>query len=143
MSAAPVECVGTSPHPGSDLPPCHSRRDYWPLEGIFFCAHPRVHVRDNLVSVAICRICSRFLEPPPAEFRPYPVILTSERQGPCLHLGDQVGLRECSTCQGNVKLKVFGCSHPAHGETTLPDCERCVDYERRLSKATKLTWSVG
>jgi hypothetical protein len=88
-------------------------------------------------------MCSRFLEPPPAEFRPYPVILTSERQGSCLHLGAQVGHRECPSCQGNVKLKVFECSHPGHGETTMRDCEQCVDYERPLAKRATLTWSIG
>jgi hypothetical protein len=46
-------------------------------------------------------------------------------------LGEETGLRDCPSCLGNVRLKVFACSHPAHGETTLQDCGACADHEER------------
>ena len=47
---------------------------------------------------------------------------------PCRYLGQQTGERSCPTCSGNVRLKVFACSHAAHVETTLPECGACGDY---------------
>ena len=45
----------------------------------------------------------------------------------CAHLGPATGaLRECPTCQGNVRQKVFACA--VHGDTTIRDCRRCRDY---------------
>jgi hypothetical protein len=44
-------------------------------------------------------------------------------------LGEQIGTRDCPSCRGKVRLKVFACSHPAHGETTLPDCDLCEDFQ--------------
>ena len=46
----------------------------------------------------------------------------------CQHLGSQTGERNCPTCAGNVRLKVFACSHPLHRETTLPECSTCRDF---------------
>jgi hypothetical protein len=47
----------------------------------------------------------------------------------CTFLGPQTGSRECPTCRGKVRLKVFACGHPAHAETTLPDCDMCQDFQ--------------
>ena len=71
------------------LPPCHSRRDVDPAREIYFCAHPRVHIRNQLVTPPNCRICSYWLEPPPAEFRVMPKgpLL---RDDPCRHLGEVI-----------------------------------------------------
>src|SRR5688572_29136967 len=143
MSGAKIHPESPLNQPQYDLPPCESRRDYWSSQGVFFCAHPNVHTQNNLVSTAICRACPHSHEPPPSDFRPYPAILALERTGTCLHLGEQVALRDCSTCSGHVQIKVFACSHPSHGETTFADCERCVDYERPLGKASNVVWAVG
>lgn len=60
------------------------------------------------------------------------------RAQPCVWLGPPVMangvqvLRECRTCQGNVRLKVSGCNHPGHAAeptTTSKECERCSDYQ--------------
>lgn len=47
---------------------------------------------------------------------------------PCVHLGPQKGEVDCSTCSGRTRLKLYVCSHPAHGETTLDYCRGCCDY---------------
>lgn len=62
-----------------------------------------------------------------------------ERAGPCVYLGealrDAAGLgvtRDCATCRGTVRSKVFGCGHPGHdGTTTLKECQSCRDYAPR------------
>ncbi len=110
-----------------NLPPCHSRRPV-PIAGFAFCAHPRMHAPANLVTPEICKLCGYWREPPPPSFRP--VVLTKPR-GPCVHLGPQTGLRECATCAGRVRVKVFACAHPRHGETTLAECASCPDHEAR------------
>jgi hypothetical protein len=80
-------------------------------------------------------------QPPPA--RPTPSVadpaLAVTRPGPCVFLGLPVpgedgapATRDCATCRGNVRLKVFACLHPAHEEqpeTTARDCRGCGDYE--------------
>lgn len=114
------------------LPPCASRRDFDPEQGLYFCAHPQVHAANQLVTSAICGLCSRWRDEPPRQFRPFPTKPFVRRDGPCMYLGRQVGLRECPTCRGQVQLKVFDCGHPQHDTTTLPDCSSCFDYERRL-----------
>jgi hypothetical protein len=48
---------------------------------------------------------------------------------PCVHLGPATGeLRDCASCQGNVRSKLFACA--VHGDCTLKDCQpgRCRDY---------------
>ena len=112
-----------------DLQPCHSRRDFDPSRGLFFCAHPRMHAKNNLVTAPVCRVCRFWAQPPPAHFRPFPAASTPQRAGPCRFLGDVVELRECESCRGQVKLKVFACNHLLHGKTTLAGCETCLDYQ--------------
>src|SRR5437667_10753503 len=97
------------------LPPCHSRRDVDPANGLYFCAHPRLHIRNQLVTPANCRACSFWLEPPPATFRVMPKG-PLVRDEPCRYLGEVIELRPCKTCRGDVKVKVFACGHPAHEE---------------------------
>lgn len=47
----------------------------------------------------------------------------------CGFLGEPTGeTLLCSTCKGTVHLKVFHCSHPAHDNVTVRDCEACPDY---------------
>jgi hypothetical protein len=110
------------------LPPCHSRRDVASAKEIFFCAHPQMHVQNQLVTPAICQACPYWQQPPPATFRIMPEG-PLVRDEPCRHLGDVIGLRDCEGCPGSVKIKVFACRHPAHGQTTLPDCQACPDYD--------------
>jgi tetratricopeptide (TPR) repeat protein len=111
------------------LAPCHSRREFDPQEEKFFCAHPKVGVADALVSAEFCRVCSLWRQPPPTKFRTRPPVQTRLRRTvPCRHLGEQTGLRDCPTCRGQVQIKVFACSHPAHRETTRDQCLQCRDY---------------
>ena len=63
--------------------------------------------------------------------------------GPCFYLGDARGERPCRTCRGNVRLKVYGCHHEAHEETTIRECQRCVDYEVQLSREVIGNWAVA
>ncbi len=70
------------------LPPCHSRRDVDPAKEIYFCAHPQMHVQNQLVKPEICLACPYWEQPPPATFRVMP-------SGPlvrdqlCRHLGER------------------------------------------------------
>lgn len=47
----------------------------------------------------------------------YPQTVPLTITGPCIHIGEQTRLVECSTCNGKTKLKVFRCS--VKGECTL------------------------
>lgn len=51
----------------------------------------------------------------------------------CQHLGQPTGFVECPTCQGNVRLKVFGCE--IHNAATMKKpmagiacCATCREY---------------
>jgi hypothetical protein len=121
------------------LPVCHSRRHIEPASSTFFCAHPRHHSALNLVTAELCVICPLWREPPPATFRPVPLVMPKPR-GTCAHLGEQTGLRDCPSCRGSVRVKLFACSHPLHVETTLAECATCPDFEPRNDTETP---SVG
>ena len=119
------------------LPACHSRRDYDAAARVYLCAHPMVHIQDTLITADICRICNRCSEPPPPRFREFPPGKHVVGHGPCFHLGEQTGLRDCPTCRGNVKVKLYACSHPHHQSTTISDCLRCADYRPRQATNPK------
>lgn len=65
-----------------------------------------------------------------------------DRSAPCVYLGAAVegedgrqATRDCGTCRGTVRLKVFACLHPGHAAdptTTAKECTRCRDYAREL-----------
>ena len=110
------------------LPPCHSRRELAAESSVFYCAYPRMHVADQRVTAEICTICSYWREPPPETFRPFP---PPPPRGKCRHLGEQTHWRDCPSCGGNVRVKVFACAHPAHGETTVEECLACPDHQER------------
>jgi hypothetical protein len=114
-----------------DLPLCHSRRAIEGRTDEALCVHPRVHVRDNLVTASLCRQCSFWREPAPASFRIEAPQYVGQRALSCIHLGNQTGLRPCPTCRGSVSVKVFACHHPRHGETTLAECFQCSDFEEK------------
>lgn len=82
-------------------------------------------------ATVICRRCGLPLSSRLADLlqirRECPDSIGKARQ-PCAFLGAQIGLQECETCGGNVRLKLFACSHPAHDETTFQQCEACPDY---------------
>jgi hypothetical protein len=115
-----------------NIPDCHSRRELPCEDQFFYCAHPQFSAPGQRVWAAVCRACRLRERPPPETFRPFPPPPSALTDGPCRHLGVQTGLRECPTCRGRVRLKVFACGHPAHGETTLPECNSCRDYEKPL-----------
>lgn len=126
------------------LPFCHSRRVLREEANTFFCAHPFVNATDQLVTPEICRICDFWQEPAPARFRPFdPFGRHRRRTGPCFHQGDQVDWKECVTCGGHVRIKVFQCSHMAHERTTIEECRFCGDYETPLERGAVRTWAVG
>ncbi len=127
----------------SRSPECHSRRVIEDNSRQSFCAHPRVHARNQLVTAEMCRICELRKQPPPESFRPFPPRRGSPTGQPCFYLGEQTGLTECHTCRGSVKLKTYQCRHALHGETTLRDCERCADFEPLLPTGTVRQWAVG
>jgi len=112
------------------LSPCHSRRELPGIDDRFVCLHPKVFATHNVVPYEMCRQCALWRDRPPAEFRPMPPRLLERLQGsPCRHLGEHTGLRDCPTCQGHVRVKVFACRHPRHVETTLAECELCEDFK--------------
>ena len=120
------------------LSPCHSRREVDPEGKVYFCAHPRVVAKANLVTAEVCRICERWRQPPPPTFRAVPENPLARPSGPCAHLGEGIGLRDCLGCRGTVRVKVFACRHPSHGETTLPECATCPDFESAAGKEAGL-----
>ncbi len=69
----------------------------------------------------------------------------------CPHLGEGVTEngkakeRECPSCRGNVRLKLFRCRHPAREpeEITLTDCQTCPFRPRDTSKAEKVVLRCG
>ncbi len=108
------------------LPPCHSRRELPTTPGVIYCVHPLVHIDGRRVREEICHICLYWHEPAPETFLPFP---PPPPRGRCQFLGDVVSYRSCETCRGNVQIKVFSCSHPAHSETTWEECLRCSDHQ--------------
>ena len=46
----------------------------------------------------------------------------------CCHLGKAAGHRIQATSRGHVRVPVFHCVHPLHGETTEEDCNLCRDW---------------
>jgi hypothetical protein len=112
------------------LPPCGARHDIERDKGVFFCAHPRVLSKHFIVTAGFCRMCPLKDLPLPETLRPFrlPPAYSHEYSGPCQLLGEFKELRDCPTCKGNVKVKVFECNHPKHDETTIKDCQDCYDY---------------
>ena len=50
----------------------------------------------------------------------------------CLFHGEAVGLRDCESCNGRVRLKTFACLSPdAGGEVTVQDCNRCPFFKEQ------------
>jgi hypothetical protein len=125
------------------LDKCVARRSWDEEAGLYFCGHPSVHAHENIVSAGVCRLCAYPALPPPAALRPYPTLATQCRQGPCLYLGDLLRQEHCTTCRGNVRVKVFECAHPEHQMTTIRQCAACVDYEQRLTRGSVRRWAVG
>src|SRR5439155_12834957 len=113
-----------------ELLPCPSRHVLENESVWFFCAHPRVHSLHSLVTAEMCHDC-RFCGDQPEGFRPFPPPPGCRAPGFCRHLGEQTAMRECPSCGGSVKVKVFECRHPRHEETTLRECAQWWDYERR------------
>jgi hypothetical protein len=122
------------------LPYCHSRRGLEGEADVFYCAHPRMHVQDQRVTPEICRICAYWRQPPPDTFRPFP---PPPPRGECRFLGEQTGLRECPTCGGHVRVKVFACGHPTHAETTIQECLTCRDHEEKDHETEKSPQEMG
>lgn len=62
----------------------------------------------------------------------------------CQYLGEKIGERECKSCTGSVRLKVFACHHQRHEAATIRDCQTCPDYEPLLQVGGAVTsWAVG
>jgi hypothetical protein len=85
------------------LPDCHSRRELSGDKATCFCAHPRVHVRDCLVTREICALCSYWKDAAPERFRPFvPTHIGGAESGPLpttvgvviYSAGDQASLRD-------------------------------------------------
>lgn len=58
-----------------------------------------------------------------------------EITGPCQHLGEKVGTRECESCKGKTRIKLFACA--VYGQCSIAkkldgiaccDNGRCPDY---------------
>jgi hypothetical protein len=118
-----------------NLPPCLARRWLGLDSPVYFCAHPEHHSPNHLVSPEMCLVCPLWQQAPPAHFRPPPPGGPPRPRGPCMHLGEPVGWRDCPSCGGSVRLKVFACAHPAHGEATLGECGQCPDHAPRPEPA--------
>lgn len=56
------------------------------------------------------------------------------RLSACVHLGEPLGIVDCPSCCGSVRLKVFSCA-AGHGSCTVIKpapghacCAECIDY---------------
>ena len=116
------------------LAPCHSRHEIDGPPEMYFCAHPRIAAPANVVSAEVCRLCDYWRQPQPANPRPFDPKAALRLTGACRHLAEQIGWRDCRGCRGNVRLKVFRCTHPEHVETTLHECQACPDFIPRLGE---------
>jgi Tfp pilus assembly protein PilF len=137
LDAASAPAIPTDPDRVSDLPvqsdfsnlpACHSRRHFVPARGKFFCAHPGVGAVEGLVSPAFCRLCPLWQRAAPDRFRTPADVPALRRFGSCRFLGSFVGFKECDTCRGRTKLKLFNCHHERHDSTTSYECLKCKDY---------------
>src|SRR5258708_24436567 len=63
--------------------------------------------------------------------------------GRCLFLGEPAGWRQCPTCSGNVRLRVYDCRHPWHKTTTLKECRQCHEFQAADDLRQIHEWSVG
>jgi hypothetical protein len=61
----------------------------------------------------------------------------------CFHLGAMTQVKPCKTCSGSVRLKHFLCHHQDHDETTIRECQKCVDYEPGLTQGDVKNWAIG
>src|SRR6187455_1384236 len=110
------------------LPECGARHDVRPEQGVFFCGHPGILSKHSIVFAGYCRSCPFLGQPLPEKLRPFRMPPPYEYVGPCQHLGEFKELRDCPTCSGHVRRKVFQCNHERHEETTIQDCQDCYDY---------------
>lgn len=126
------------------LPLCHSRREL-PKEDCFFCTHPNVHANNHRVTPEICQICHFWKQPPPSNPRLFSnkQVTSFQHTNSCYFLGESLGLRECSSCRGSVKLKVFDCAHPKYQDTTVRQCQKCQDHQAPLTESTVNSWGVA
>jgi hypothetical protein len=111
------------------LPECIARIDVDRAKGLYFCAHPNVASKHNLVTFQNCLICKVVHDGPPSRLLPFrlPGVYTSS--GPCKYFGEFISLRECQSCRGYVQVKIFECLHPNHKTTAIKECKDCSDYE--------------
>ncbi|WP_437187877.1 hypothetical protein SH668x_001288 [Planctomicrobium sp. SH668] len=119
-------------------PPECSLRQATEWQGVFFCQHPRMHVKDGLVSPTICGLCS---------VREIPVQTPRSRgdfQSPCSQVQtppDNVGtpLSPPSLLQQGWNLAQTLAAFTADGFQTVSK----VEYERRLRICDSCDRRVG
>jgi tetratricopeptide (TPR) repeat protein len=122
-----------SDSPFDQLPECYARRPIPGESGSCHCLHPKVHVRDQVVSPTICSTCHRWRESTPAHLRELSQLVSPRRGLDCRYIGSEIGLRACESCRGQVHVKVYRCEHPERSETTLVDCRNCADHRPRIT----------
>jgi hypothetical protein len=106
-----------------ELPICRHRSPVLP-SGMYHCASTLVPTEGREISGEFCRdICDAKMK-----CCDHPDLQLPVPRGICRYLGEQTGLRECATCNGKTKYKVFACNHPAHVETTWAECLTCVHH---------------
>jgi hypothetical protein len=58
----------------------------------------------------------------------------------CIHLGEETGeRRQCLSCHGNVREKVFQCKH-GYGHVTMLMCQGCPDMKRKTGPLPEPRW---
>jgi hypothetical protein len=96
--------------------------------------HPGREVRSGPYTPDQCRLCWLYLNDP--AYRALWEARGAElgRTRPCIHRGEARREKQCPTCRGQVRLKVFACA--LHGECTvaraaggLACCASCLDYD--------------
>lgn len=101
----------------------HDGRDH------HLCLHPNVSIARRAVTPEICRLCSHKDTAGEVSLLPAPTRQGHWRQGVCQFLGEALG------------EATYGCNHPLHSSTTIPECKSCFDFEAPLHSVRN--WSVG
>mgnify|MGYP007073193543 FL=1 len=125
----------------SGISPCPFRHPTLRVDR-YQCAHPRVHYEDHIVHPRTCQRCPFANEAAgvvpldlpdchPGVPQSQLGLLPRHDGLACRHIGDVLRTEGCTTCQGNVRTKVYGCAAKVSGETRLLDCRSCGLFELR------------
>jgi len=112
------------------FPECHSSQPLGGLSRMRFCAHPRVHAKNQLVTAEMCRICRLRTLPPPSTLRPAPPRRGPWPWQPACFVAESNG--SDSHADGEAPRVVRGVTRIPAGERPTYECDVVIPYYRGL-----------